>query len=93
MQWTVYILECTDGSLYTGITTDFVRRLSEHEAGNGARYTKGRGPFKLIYKEFCKNRSQASKRELQIKALPRSKKLTLRMTNIGSSEDKIQTSL
>lgn len=77
MNWTVYILECADGSLYTGITTDLPRRIKQHEEGKGAKYTNGRGPFQLIYTEHCKNRAEASKREMAIKSLPREKKLSL----------------
>ena len=77
MSWVVYILECSDGSLYTGITTDLVRRITEHKQGNGARYTKGRGPFSLKYTEYCNNRAEASKREVSIKVLSRAKKLEL----------------
>jgi putative endonuclease len=77
MSWTVYILKCADGSLYTGITTDLSRRIKQHEEGEGARYTKGRGPFQLIYKECCENRAEASKREMAIKSLSRAKKLGL----------------
>jgi len=71
------MLECADGSLYTGITTDITRRLAKHEQGKGARYTRGRGPLKLIYTEPSNNRAEASKRELAIKALPRVQKLKL----------------
>jgi putative endonuclease len=77
MSWVVYILECSDGSLYTGITTDLARRITEHEQGNGARYTRGRGPFSLKYMEYCNNRAEASRREVSIKALSRAKKLEL----------------
>ena len=77
MNWVVYILECSDGSLYTGITTDLTRRITKHEQGNGARYTRGRGPFSLKYMEYCNNRAEASKREVSIKALSRAKKLEL----------------
>jgi putative endonuclease len=77
MNWIVYILECSDGSLYTGITTDLVRRITDHEQGNGARYTRGRGPFSLKYMEYCNNRADASRRERSIKASPRAKKLEL----------------
>jgi len=77
MSWTVYILECADGSLYTGITTDLSRRVKQHEAGKGAKYTYGRGPFKLMYKEYCINKAQASKREIAIKSLSRANKLQL----------------
>jgi len=77
LSWTVYILECADGSLYTGITTDLERRVTEHEAGQGAKYTKGRNPFKLVYSEHCDDRATASRREIKIKAMSRSKKLGL----------------
>ena len=53
VHWTVYMLECADKTLYTGITNDLDRRMAEHEAGKGARYTKGRGPFRLVYQETC----------------------------------------
>lgn len=77
MDWIVYILKCKDGSLYTGITTNLERRVKEHETGKGARYTKGRAPLIVVYKEMCKDRSEASKRELEIKALPRLQKIEL----------------
>jgi len=77
MSWTVYILECADGRLYTGITTDLLRRISEHEAGRGARFTKGRGPFRLVHKEACKNQSAAAKRESEIKGKTRAGKLAM----------------
>ncbi|TVQ85532.1 MAG: GIY-YIG nuclease family protein [Micavibrio sp.] len=72
--WTVYILECADGSLYTGITNDLASRISAHENGTGAKYTRGRAPFKLVYKEECDSRSHASKREREIKSLKRAEK-------------------
>ena len=77
MRWTVYILECADGSLYTGITTDLFLRIKAHEAGKGARYTQGRGPFRLVYQALYENRAEASKREMAIKSLSRIKKLEL----------------
>ena len=78
MAWTVYILQCADNSLYTGITTNLVRRMNEHETGiKGARYTNGRGPFQLMYQAHCENRAEASKLEMSIKALSRTKKLAL----------------
>lgn len=77
MSWAVYILECGDGSLYTGITNDLEARISAHEEGSGAKYTRGRGPFKLVYQEECVDRSRASKREIEIKALSRAEKLNL----------------
>ena len=77
MSWTVYILKCADSSLYTGITTDLARRIAEHEMGKGARYTHGRGPFRLVHQEFHINRAEASKREIIIKAMTRTRKLAL----------------
>jgi putative endonuclease len=71
------MLECADGSLYTGITNNLDRRMAEHAAGNGARYTKGRGPFRLVYSETCEGRAEASMRETAIKLLHRAKKLRL----------------
>ena len=79
MKWTVYILRCVDGTLYTGITNDLDRRMSEHESGQGAKYTKGRGPFQLVYNEDCENRADASRREIEIKSWDRDQKLRLVM--------------
>ena len=78
-QWIVYILECKDKTLYTGITNNLERRIAQHEGGTGAKYTKGRGPFKLIYQEACENRALASKREYKIKQLDKSDKIKLKM--------------
>jgi len=77
MDWTVYILRCADGTLYTGITNDLSRRIAEHESGQGAKYTKGRGPFQLVFEEVFPSRGLASKRENKIKALDRKAKLLL----------------
>ena len=77
MSWVVYILKCKDDSLYTGITNDLPARIDAHESGKGAKYTKGRGPFILKYKESCETRSDASKREIEIKKLSRNEKLDL----------------
>ena len=79
MSWIVYILRCADNTLYTGITTDADRRISEHNKDNkkGARYTRARRPVMLAYQEQCDNRSQASLREHQIKKLARKEKLKL----------------
>lgn len=69
------MLQCSDGTYYTGITTDLDRRVREHNAGpKGAKYTKARRPVKLVYKESCADRSAAGVREYQIRALPRSAK-------------------
>ena len=81
MEWTVYILACADGSLYTGITNDLDSRIAAHEDGTGAKYTRGRGPFRLAYTESCENRSAASKRERDIKNLSRDEKLQLLQNN------------
>ena len=67
--WIVYILECADGTLYTGITNDLDRRVAAHEAGRGAKYTRGRGPFTLRHAESHPSRGAALKREMTIKAL------------------------
>ncbi|MEK9621665.1 MAG: GIY-YIG nuclease family protein [Alphaproteobacteria bacterium] len=71
MNWTVYILQCADGTLYTGITNDLAARISAHEAGTGAKYTRGRGPLKLVFREVARDRASASRREIEIKALSR----------------------
>lgn len=76
-QWTVYILSCSDGSLYTGITLDINRRVSEHNLGKGARYTRSRRPVVLVYSENHANRSLATARELAIKAMSHAEKLML----------------
>ena len=78
MSYFVYILECNDGSLYTGITKDIKKRLDEHNTKDtGAKYTKARRPVKLMYEESSANRSTASKREYEIKKFTRLKKLLL----------------
>ena len=61
--WYLYILRCRDGTLYTGITTDVEKRFEAHCSGKGAKYTRGRGPLELVYRETCQNHSQALKRE------------------------------
>jgi putative endonuclease len=75
--WTLYILKCKDDSLYTGITNNLKRRFEQHESGKGAKYTKGRGPLKLVYQEKCEDKSSALKREIKIKGLSRLEKLKL----------------
>ncbi|RLA84350.1 MAG: GIY-YIG nuclease family protein [Epsilonproteobacteria bacterium] len=78
MSYFIYILECSDGSLYTGITKDVAKRLDEHNTSKkGAKYTKARRPVKLLYQEPSLDRSSASKREYSIKKLTRLKKLQL----------------
>lgn len=70
-EWFVYILRCADDSLYTGITTDLNRRVKEHNENNksGSRYTRARRPVQLVYREMYNSRSDASKREAEIKQL------------------------
>lgn len=77
MPYFVYIVECADQTLYTGWTTNVERRLKIHNAGRGARYTRERGPVRLVYVEEVPSRSAALKRELAIKRLPRANKLKL----------------
>ena len=78
MEWIVYILECSDGTLYTGVTNNLEARIQKHEDGTGAKYTRGRGPFKMIFSEIHADRSSASKREAEIKRLDRTEKLALK---------------
>jgi putative endonuclease len=77
--WYVYILRCSDGSLYTGVTTDINRRLAEHNSNQtlGASYTRSRRPVFLAYSEKAVNRSAAQKREASIKKMSRKVKLSL----------------
>ena len=77
MSWRVYILECRDGTLYTGCTDDVPRRLAAHNAGNGAKYTRGRTPVLLRYCEEQPDRSAALRREAAIKRLTRKEKQAL----------------
>ncbi len=78
MAYRVYILKCADETLYTGITTDIMRRVEEHNSSDkGAKYTKLRRPVELVYSEESENRSSASKREYAIKKLSRLEKLEL----------------
>lgn len=72
-----YILECADGSFYTGWTTDLERRLKAHNAGRGSKYTRLRRPVRLVYTESLPNRSTAQKREVAIKRMPRKTKIDL----------------
>ena len=74
----VYIVECSDTTLYTGWTTNMEKRLQEHNEGKaGAKYTRGRRPVKLVYQEPCSTRSDALKREREIKKMSRAQKLLL----------------
>ncbi|NLG19579.1 MAG: GIY-YIG nuclease family protein [Fibrobacter sp.] len=75
--WVLYILECADKSLYTGITNRLLHRIQAHQAGTGARYTRSRLPVKLVYVEACIDRSHASKREYEVKKLNKRQKMGL----------------
>jgi len=88
MNWQVYIIRCSDDSLYTGITTDLQRRFDQHAAGRGAKYFRGRQPQQIVYKESGLTRSAASSREREIKDLERSGKLAL----LSSGRNEVATS-
>ena len=75
--WYLYILRCKDSTLYTGITTDVEKRFEAHQSGKGAKYTRGRGPLELVYRETCGTHSDALKRECAVKALSRLQKQDL----------------
>ena len=75
--WHIYIVKCKDKTLYTGITNDIKKRINEHNRGKGAKYTRGRGPVKLIYKESFRSKGKALSREYAIKSLKKGEKLKL----------------
>ncbi len=77
MTWSVYLLRCGDGTLYCGVAQDVAARLALHQAGKGAKYTRGRGPLTLVYAEACGSRSAALRRERAVKRLSRAAKLAL----------------
>tara|TARA_B100000524_G_scaffold312207_1_gene189042 strand:+ start:343 stop:609 length:267 start_codon:yes stop_codon:yes gene_type:complete len=74
MDWIVYMVKCNDNSIYTGISNDLKKRLETHAKGYGSKYIRTRLPFKLIYKEDCQSRSNALKREIEIKKLTKKNK-------------------
>ncbi len=76
-----YILECKDGTFYTGWTNDIEKRLAAHRSGEGAKYTRGRGPLRLIYLEVSDSKEEAMQREAFIKSLTRTEKLELAQTS------------
>ena len=82
----VYLIECKDGTLYTGITTDIQRRFKEHRLGRGGSYTRSKKVKKVLYTEEHKDRSSALKRETEIKGWRREKKLSLIQKKVGSPE-------
>ncbi|QHE50613.1 GIY-YIG nuclease family protein [Pontibacillus sp. HMF3514] len=83
----VYILKCKDGSLYTGYTNDFNRRLRMHEQGKGAKYTRGRGPFEVVYKQAFLTKEEAMQEEYRIKKLNRPYKEQM----ISSYQEKVDS--
>jgi predicted GIY-YIG superfamily endonuclease len=76
-RWFVYVVECADGTLYTGIALDVPARLAAHEAGRGARYTRGRGPLRLLWKRRCATQGNALRLEWALKRLSRDEKRKL----------------
>jgi putative endonuclease len=77
MEWSVYIILCSDGSLYTGISTDVERRFRQHRSGKGAKFFRGRRPLHIAYRENNYSRADACRREMAIKKLQRSEKWAL----------------
>lgn len=77
MSWLVYIVLCKDDTLYTGITNDIENRIKKHNNGTGAKYTRGRGPVKLVYSTEMEDKSSALKEEYRIKKLSRAAKYLL----------------
>ena len=92
-EWTVYILECGDGTLYTGITDDLQRRLKAHETGKGAKYTRGRGPLTLRYSEKYPEKGSALRREAELKRLPRKEKLLIINKSMHTSRASLEISV
>jgi len=82
-RWSVYILRCCDGTLYTGIAVDLEKRLEAHRRGAAAKYTRGRRPVALVYDESQPSRSSALKREAALRRLGRAGKLALAESSIG----------
>jgi putative endonuclease len=72
--WSVYLVRCRNGHLYTGISTDVERRFAEHQAGRGAKYLRGKGPLALVYRQQIGSRAEALKAEYRIKQLSRAAK-------------------
>ena len=85
--WKLYILQCADGSLYTGITTDVEKRIAAHNAGKGAKYTRGRRAVVPVYTETCGDHSAALKREAEMKKLTRQEKEAFLMNHKQAGEE------
>lgn len=90
MAFYTYIVECADGTLYTGWTTDLLKRMAAHNNGTGAKYTRGRAPVKLVYYEELADQGAARSREYAIKGLSRSQKLVL-IAGFGDAKQKTPT--
>ncbi len=88
--WTVYILECADKTLYTGITNDLESRLAKHAKGIGAKYTRGRDPYRVVFTERHRTKSRALGREAELKSLGRAGKLRLAETWSSSCRNSLQ---
>ena len=82
--WCVYLLRCGDGTLYAGVTNDLDKRLAAHEAGRGAKYTRGRGPLEVVHVERKRSRSAALRREAALKRMNRRTKLALVLLTRGT---------
>ncbi len=93
--WFVYILRCSDGTLYTGITTRVEQRVKKHNAGNGAKYTRGRRPVTLLFQEKHPNQSSARQREEEIKKLEKrnKEKLVLNFSRFSAASSGIKKPL
>ena len=81
--WFLYMVECADGTLYTGVTNDVARRLDAHNTGRGARYTRARRPVRLVYLDEQASRSEALRREHALKRLPRAEKEAMADDDVG----------
>jgi putative endonuclease len=88
MNHIVYILECKDGTYYTGYTNDIDKRLKAHETGKGAKYTRGRGPFQVLHMESYPTKEEAMSREAKIKQMRRSDKEQLVQKEVNSGWNK-----
>lgn len=77
MPWKVYLLVCSDGTFYTGVALDLEKRVNAHNAGKGAKYTRGRGPVRLVYAEEAATRGEAQRREAELRKFPAAKKREL----------------
>lgn len=92
-EWTVYILECGDGTLYTGITDELQRRLKAHESGKGAKYTRSRGPLTVRYSEKHPDKGSALRREAELKRLPRKEKLLIINKSMHTTQASLEISV